>query len=391
MKVMYIQYAGDFASAYKKLIVNKNQETYYGQRYSVDAVVEQARNNINVMILVLAGRVHFEKLNENLVSVGFNPEQNDYYKAIKKQIKDFSPDQVILRTPNHKLLKFLRLNKIRTLPVLADSFEKKPLWKVRSRVHLHLVSKELRSRSISWVANHQLNAAKSLTKLGVDEEKILPYDWEHSDSPVNWRKSIPTEFKSKGISLFYAGALVKEKGIYEIINAAKILKLKKQKFTLKIAGNGELESLQNLAIKLDIDEHIDFLGLISHDLVLKNMNTADIVVVPSHHSYTEGLPMTIMESLMVHTPVIASDHPMFVGRVGLRGAVQFFKEKDAKDLAEKIMLTCQCQRKYQAMSDNASLEWSDLHLRLKWADLINCWISDPDHDFSDSRLDKVSS
>ena len=108
------------------------------------------------------------------------------------------------------------------------------------------------------------------------------------------------------------------------------------------------------------------------------MNSADVVVVPSHHSYPEGLPFAIIESLMVQTPVIASDHPMFLGRIGNRGAVQFFKEKNARDLARKILLLCSDDKKYKDACINTALEWKDLIIDLKFADLINSWIQAPD-------------
>ena len=49
MRILYIQYAGDFAEAYERLIKKNGKENYYGQQYSVNAVVQQARNNIEVI------------------------------------------------------------------------------------------------------------------------------------------------------------------------------------------------------------------------------------------------------------------------------------------------------------------------------------------------------
>ncbi len=157
-------------------------------------------------------------------------------------------------------------------------------------------------------------------------------------------------------------------------------------FILKIAGKGEGEKLINFAAELGIRSKIEMLGLIDHEEVVSNMNKSDVVVVPSRHSCPEGLPMTIMESLMVHTPVVASDHPMFIGRVGLRGSVVFFREKDSVDLSEKIVSICSNLDAYKKMSENAKLEWQDLNLKLKWAEMINQWISNPSVDLSQFAL-----
>lgn len=51
MKVMYIQYAGDFSEAYERLYVNGGKENYYGQAYSVGGVVAQARSGYDILVL----------------------------------------------------------------------------------------------------------------------------------------------------------------------------------------------------------------------------------------------------------------------------------------------------------------------------------------------------
>lgn len=386
MKILYIQHTGDFAEAYDRLIAKGGKENYYGQKYSVNAVVQQARSGIEVMILVLITSEHKRiDLEKNLTSISLDDETFSY-KLIQDEILAFSPDAVILRTPDHKILNFLRKHSIDTFPVFADSFEKIPPWSVRRQFRKLLLARELKDKSIKWVANHQINASRSIQNLGVSADKILPYDWEHEDNPSNWHKDIPSDLCEKEIAIFYAGQIYHDKGIFDLIYALKYIRDSGRKFSLKIAGKGQTELIEKLSHDLQLSENIQVLGLIDHEDVLKNMNQADVVVVPSHHCYPEGLPMTIMEGLMVHTPVIASDHPMFVGRVGLRGSVVFFREKNSKDLSEKILSICSDLDQYRQMSSNASLEWLDLNLELKWEKMINNWICDSDFDFSQYTL-----
>lgn len=385
MKILYIQHAGDFAEAYKRLVKNNEKENYYGQRYSVDAVVQQARKNHDVMVLILKAEEYKIKLEENLIAVGLDKNESNY-GLIEDQILGFSPDAVILRTPDYKILRFLRIKGIKTFPIFADSFENTPLWKLRSQFKKKMLARELKSKSIQWVSNHQINAAKSLKNLGVNSSKILPYDWEHLDNPSNWQKSIPNNLLEKTIVIFYAGSISYSKGVFDLISAMGEMHKTGRDFKVRIAGKGDTDKLLRESRELGLEEKLEILGLIDHDEVLSNMNKADLVVVPSHHSYPEGLPMTIMESLMVHTPVVASDHPMFVGRVGLQGSVMFFEEKNPKDLSDKIISICSNIGLYKQMSSNAKLEWKGLTLELKWADMINQWISEPGIDFSQFSL-----
>lgn len=389
MKVMHISYAGDFQEAYNRLIERKGRENYYAQRYSVESVVKQARRGLSVMVIVLKTDGYACDLEDNLQSVGLIPSNNGIdYAALKKEILAFGPDKVILRTPDPKILQFLRKNAIETLPVFADSFGKVGL--VRGRLHRFLLSRELRNKAIRWIGNHQLNASRSLKALGVDSAKILPYDWEHSDSPDNWQKPIRDHIEVRELRIFYAGALTEEKGLFDLMEGAALLKKNKRNFELRVAGKGDREACEARMNTLGIATSVKLLGLIDHDSVLQEMNAADVVVVPSRHEYPEGLPMTIMESLMVHTPVIASDHPMFVGRVGNMGAVRFFNAANPESLSDAISKVCSNDEIYSSCVKNAPKEWSSLILDLKWAALMNTWIDNADPEsFNGSTLKDI--
>lgn len=383
MKLMYIGYGGNFAESYKKLYVLDGKETYYGQKYCVGEKVAQAREGHSVLELILNTINYDVILEKNLRSIGLESCQNGI-EHVAKVIDAFAPDRVIINTPEVKILTYLRKKNIETLPVLADSFESKPLYRVKWHLYRWRLSKELKHKHIRWVGNHQIPAAKSLLQLGVPYQKVVAYDWEHSDNPENWEKRIPSNIHNKDICLFYAGSIFKTKGIFDLMKAIPYLIKAGRTVKLTIAGQDKDNALDKLARSLGIESSITKLGLVNNSSVLKHMNEADAVVVPSHHAYPEGLPMTIMESLMTHTPVIASDHPMFVGRVGGRAAVQFFKEKNAKSLAEAILTLCKNSENYKEACVNAPLEWHDLCLDLKWADLVRRWIDDPvGSDFSE--------
>lgn len=389
MKVLYIQDYGDFASAYDRLIAKSGKENYYGQKYSVDAVVQQARRGHQVRVLVTRSNPNREVLEDNLSAVELDGA-NFSYDKVEEEITAFAPDLVILRSPDFRILRFLRKNAIETFPVLADSFENIPWFRVKTQIRKYLLGREMRHKSIKWIANHQINAAMSVQKQGVKADKILPYDWKHDSSPAEWTKTTPQDIGSKKLVLFYAGGIYEQKGIFDLIEAVAKINAQGRECDLKMAGRGTSDALDEKLRQLGLTQKVQQLGLIDHDDILKEMNSADAVIVPSHHAYPEGLPMTIMESLMVRTPVIASDHPMFVGRVGNRGAVSFFKEKDAKALCDTVLSICSNRSEYEKRSSNASAEWHDLVLELKWADMINMLISDPNYDLSEYSLKELT-
>lgn len=275
--------------------------------------------------------------------------------------------------------------KIPVFPVFADSFESSN--GLLSRLNRLILAKELRKPCIKWISNHQINASKSLQRLGINPAKILPHDWKHNSIPADWSQRVSLDLTKKVIQIFYAGSITEKKGIFDLIKSLQFIKDMDRVALLRIAGDGEIVAVKEYAKSINVLTHINFLGQIEHENVLKEMNKADVVVVPSHHSYPEGLPMTIMESLLVHTPVIVSDHPMFVGRLEAGNSVEFFQAQKADELAKKILLICSDLDLYYNRCRSTAGDWEKLNLPLKWVEMIDKWIvDDKDPYFSEHSL-----
>jgi glycosyltransferase involved in cell wall biosynthesis len=386
MKIAYIQYSGDFGETYTRL-KSGHKENYYGQKYSVDTVVNQARSGIEVVVIVCKAKENYErKLEQRLSSVGIDKNINDWRNLVIDYIRKYSPDKVILRLPDWRLLKFLRESKIQVFPVFADSFEDLSWLNIKSRIGYYLLKRELKDSSIKWVANHQLNAARSIQSLGVKPSKILPYDWEHNQHPSEWQPCFNSDLTSGKLTLLYVGSLVESKGVGDAIKSLKYLNKIGRKANLRIIGCGENEKFESLSKAEGVYDNVKFLGLVENKVVRNEMNAADVVLVPSHHTYPEGLPMTIMESLLVQTPLVLSDHPMFKGRVQTGGAIEMVPEKNPKQLANKIALICEDVDMYKQRCINSVKEWENLTLGLKWANMVNKWLEDDDSFFEKYSL-----
>jgi glycosyltransferase involved in cell wall biosynthesis len=121
----------------------------------------------------------------------------------------------------------------------------------------------------------------------------------NSDS---YQKEInPTSFK-----FLYLGRILKDKGIIEIIEAAR--KIKAERPETKIQFLGFIDALNPSAIsKEDVDSWvkegiIDYLGQTND--VIPYLSNADCVLLPS---YREGISMTLLEAASMQKPIIASN------------------------------------------------------------------------------------
>lgn len=115
---------------------------------------------------------------------------------------------------------------------------------------------------------------------------VFPYISRPSDHPVETPYFI------------YVGRLSEEKGILNLIEV-----IKNCPYHLKIVGGGPLEE----QVRLATADHpnIDYLGFKDRKTIAGLIAKAEALLVPS--VWFEGMPMTILESFAVGTPVLCSD------------------------------------------------------------------------------------
>lgn len=369
MDILFIQH-GDYGEAYKKILAAQ-KETYRDQFRSVKFVKNLAKTN-NIRVISFCLRPHVEQLEENLWSIGIE-KNNDLKKALHSKLASFKTDLLICRTPHAPTLRWAAKNNITTLPCFADTFTTKG---IRSRLNNYILGRTLAKVEKPCVANHSLNASKSLTLLGVNPSDIVPWDW----SPLQViakSKSIPND--DKPFSLMYIGVLSMAKGVDTVLEAIATLKNKGIKIELNIAGNGNIEFWKNYAKELGITSQVNFLGTIPSDSVLQDMRNNTAVVVPSKHEYPEGLPNTIYEALASRSPLIISDHPAFKGRLKPYNDCLSFAAGNANDLAEKLLELKTNSALYELISKNSAEALQGLYIGEDWCDLITLFLNDPEN------------
>ena len=150
------------------------------------------------------------------------------------------------------------------------------------------------------------------------------------------RLKIEMNLNEEGFVFSFVGRLVKEKGIFELINAFKNVVMKFPHCNLIIIGGlSESERDQDSYLKL-LEEishpNIHYLGFRKDIPIL--MAVSDTFILPSHR---EGLPRSIIEAMAMGKPIIATDirgcrEEVFSGENGT-----LFKKGNVDEL-EKAML-----------------------------------------------------
>lgn len=105
--------------------------------------------------------------------------------------------------------------------------------------------------------------------------------------------------------IFCAARLSPQKGHAFLIRAMKVLVDRGNDLELRLAGDGPRKGeLTDLANELGLAERVRFLGFLTEDEVIRELEESDLFVLPS---FVEGLPVSAMEAMAVGVPVVATN------------------------------------------------------------------------------------
>jgi glycosyltransferase involved in cell wall biosynthesis len=195
-----------------------------------------------------------------------------------------------------------KLSVIRKLPffVFAKLFRKKVI------IHLHSGSDPIidsgvkgiyqyffKNADITILLAHQIK--DQLLKVFVFKKVIVVYN----PVPV-----IPeTENINKEHKILFAGHINEKKGIFDLVMAFSKICHQNTSWKLEIAGNGNIEKLNDLIKTLGIAEQTEFLGWIKGEDKNRVFKSCSIFCLPS---YTEGFPMSVLEAWAYKLSVITT-------------------------------------------------------------------------------------
>lgn len=155
------------------------------------------------------------------------------------------------------------------------------------------------------------------------------------------------------LEVIFLGRLLKDKGVKEFVEAARILQEKYyEKVVFKIYGGLDLENRMSISKSeirsYEVENYLIWEGFT--DDVARAYSESDIVVFPS---YREGLPKSLIEATAIGRPIITTDTPGCKECVvpGYNGYL--VPVKDVKALVEAIALMLENDKARVEMGRNS--------------------------------------
>ncbi len=259
----------------------------------------------------------------------------NYIKSIKRGLKAFKPDVCLTFTIRPAIWGNLVTRSLR-IPTISNITGTGPLFESNSmtyRIARMLYRFALKQTALVFFQNEDDRDAfllrgyveSSRTALvpgsGVDTEKFSP---------------MPAEPSCKFKFLFIS-RLIRDKGIMEYVEAARILKAKHAGITFQVLGPYWEQNLKSNIISPDVMQQWQSEGLIeylgSSVDVRPFIANADCIVLPS---YREGTSNVLLEAAAMERPAITCDVTgcRSVVREGFTGFL--CRVRDAVDLSEKM-------------------------------------------------------
>ncbi len=249
----------------------------------------------------------------------------DYKKAIKKT----KPDLVITYTIKCNIYGGLAARKykvpyVANITGLGTAFQRNRIFKTLITA---IYKRSLKKAKVVFFENSSNKEVMLQAKIIKETQAVVL-----KGAGVNLEKfkPLPVNENISTISFLMIGRIMKEKGIDELIYAAKKLKEKSTPCRIKIIGSFE----ENYLEELDLLKKADILYYegVQSDIV-PFLQECHAVILPSYH---EGMSNALLEGAASARPLITSDIP------GCREAVidgetgYLVKARDAEDLFLKM-------------------------------------------------------
>lgn len=172
--------------------------------------------------------------------------------------------------------------------------------------------------------------------------KDLGYDLDHIYVLPNWTAKIESfnqskmkiDFHAATLKIIFVGWLERTKGVYELMHAFNALVMKGYNVELSYIGGGkELDSLQQLAKKLNISQKIYFHGWLDRENLFSILNKHQLFVLPS---WSEGMSNAVIEALSHGLTVITTRVGVMPDFFEDKKNVLFVDHGDIKDLTNAL-------------------------------------------------------
>jgi len=250
-------------------------------------------------------------------------------KELKKQIKSFNPDIILLKSYqdalSFRVLKIAKKNQIKTIILIQT---KKDNLK-GSKFLLKLYLNYLRRLNVVYYISATKESVDALNNCGIEEISYIPFAFDVKKFNKNY-------FRNKKINILSVGKFVRRKNQLLLLKSINLFKKKYSLFVTLIGEKSDLgyfKEVESYIKKNKLKKMIKIKLNLNYKTILKEYKKNDLFILPS---YNEPAAYSIVEAMANKLPVICSDScgtKCYI-REGKNGYI--FKSKNLNNLVKQI-------------------------------------------------------
>ena len=144
--------------------------------------------------------------------------------------------------------------------------------------------------------------------------------------------------ENQSTELLFLSNLIESKGVFELLEALKILKSKKINFHCNFAGGeGDISSqqLKQKINELNLEDSVTYHGKQFGDDKYRLFNRSDVFVLPTFYN-NECFPLVLLEAMQFRLPVISTNEGAIAEIIDDNETGFLINKRDKVDLANKI-------------------------------------------------------
>jgi glycosyltransferase involved in cell wall biosynthesis len=103
--------------------------------------------------------------------------------------------------------------------------------------------------------------------------------------------------------VLFLGALLKGKGVYDILRAVPLLAAAHPHLTFMLCGDHEVEQVRQTVQQQNLERQVKIRSWVGYEEKLALLQESAVLILPS---YSEGFPMVVLEAMATGVPVIAT-------------------------------------------------------------------------------------
>jgi len=122
----------------------------------------------------------------------------------------------------------------------------------------------------------------------------------------NFQNPLPSPaHSSKPFVIVFAGRIEENKGVFDILSIGKLLQDRSIEFHL-CGGGSDLDRLKTKCTEMGLNESVKIHGRLNRPELLEIYSKGHAVIVPTRSDFCEGLPLVVIEGVLIGRPVITS-------------------------------------------------------------------------------------